>query len=72
MKSFPFKVGGGLASGMTVQSALVKECLEEAAIPEELVRQARPAGTVRYNCLALGTCFMLSSFRHFWISETSS
>ncbi|XP_065058969.1 uncharacterized protein LOC135686629 [Rhopilema esculentum] len=42
-------VGGGLASGMTVQSALVKECLEEAAIPEELVRQARPAGTVSYT-----------------------
>lgn len=42
-----YQVGGGLASRMTVQSTLVKECIEEAAIPEELARHARPAGTVR-------------------------
>ena len=45
MKSY--QVGGGLASRMTVQTTLVKECIEEAAIPEELARHARPAGTVR-------------------------
>ena len=50
--SYISKVGGGLAARMTVQGTLIKECIEEAAIPEELARHARPAGTVRYihNC----------------------
>ena len=36
-----------MAARMTVHGTLIKECIEEAAIPEELARQARPAGTVR-------------------------
>jgi len=41
-------VGGGMAARMTVHGTLIKECIEEAAIPEELARQSRSAGTVSY------------------------
>ena len=44
---FVYQVGGGMAARMTVQGTLIKECIEEAAIPEELARHATPAGTVR-------------------------
>jgi 8-oxo-dGTP pyrophosphatase MutT (NUDIX family) len=40
-------VGGGLASGYSVEATLVKEAWEEAGIAEVLARQARPAGTLR-------------------------
>lgn len=37
-------VGGGLASGLTVQSTLVKEAWEEAGIPDALAAGAKPFG----------------------------
>lgn len=41
-------VGGGQPMGLSLMSNLVKECAEEAAIPEGLAREARPAGFVSY------------------------
>lgn len=43
-------VAGGQPAGMTIQQNLIKECAEEAGMPENLARSASPAGTVRY-CL---------------------
>jgi len=40
-------VGGGLASGSSIERTLVKEAWEEAGIPAELAGRAQPAGTVR-------------------------
>jgi 8-oxo-dGTP pyrophosphatase MutT (NUDIX family) len=43
-------VAGGLASGETPFECLVRECAEEASLPEELVRsKAKAAGTVAYH-----------------------
>ncbi|GHJ85389.1 hypothetical protein NliqN6_1791 [Naganishia liquefaciens] len=42
-------VAGGIPSGMTPFECLVKECHEEASLPEQLVRQrAKPAGVTTY------------------------
>ncbi len=41
-------VAGGLPYDLTLAENLVKECAEEASIPEELARQARPVGAVTY------------------------
>lgn len=41
-------VGGGLPIGISVRENLLKECAEEASIPADLARQARPAGAVAY------------------------
>ncbi|GAB5471344.1 MAG: DUF4743 domain-containing protein [Rhodospirillales bacterium] len=43
-------VGGGQPLGLTPEANLVKECAEEASIPEALARQARPVGLVSYLC----------------------
>ncbi|KAM9828040.1 thiamine pyrophosphokinase 2 isoform 1-T1 [Syngnathus typhle] len=39
---------GGLAAGMSIKHTLVKECQEEACIPETLAEKAHPVSTVRY------------------------
>ena len=41
-------VAGGQPMGLSLMENLVKECAEEAAMPESLARQARPAGFVSY------------------------
>jgi hypothetical protein len=41
-------VGGGVPAGMALRACLVKECAEEASIPELLAAQARPVGAVAY------------------------
>ena len=41
-------VGGGQPAGLSILDNLVKECAEEAGLPEALARQARPAGTVSF------------------------
>jgi 8-oxo-dGTP pyrophosphatase MutT (NUDIX family) len=42
-------VAGGLPWGIGMQDNLVKECWEEAGIPESLARQAVPVGAVTYT-----------------------
>ncbi|MBX6322609.1 MAG: DUF4743 domain-containing protein [Rhodospirillaceae bacterium] len=42
-------VAGGVAHGLSLSETLVKECAEEAAMPEALARQARPAGLLAYR-----------------------
>jgi 8-oxo-dGTP pyrophosphatase MutT (NUDIX family) len=39
-------VGGGIAAGARVDETIVKESWEEAGLPAEVARQARPAGAV--------------------------
>ncbi|RPA88021.1 hypothetical protein BJ508DRAFT_409936 [Ascobolus immersus RN42] len=41
-------VAGGISSGMGVMETVVKESMEEASIPEEVARQAKPVGCVSY------------------------
>ena len=43
-------VAGGQPYGLSVMENLVKECAEEAAIPEALARRAEPAGELAYIC----------------------
>lgn len=43
-------VAGGQPAGLGLLENVVKECAEEAGVPEELARTARPAGAVTY-CL---------------------
>ncbi|MGE0153436.1 MAG: DUF4743 domain-containing protein [Reyranellaceae bacterium] len=43
-------VAGGQPEGLSLIDNLIKECQEEASIPEALARQARPIGIVTY-CL---------------------
>ena len=38
-------VGGGLTAGLSVEQVLIKEAWEEAGIPPETARRARPGGT---------------------------
>ncbi|XP_077569277.1 thiamine pyrophosphokinase 2 [Stigmatopora nigra] len=40
---------GGLAAGMNIKDTLVKECQEEACIPESLAEKAKPVSTVSYT-----------------------
>jgi len=40
-------VGGGLTAGLSTMEVLVKEAWEEAGIPAELARRARPGGTAQ-------------------------
>ncbi|KAM9828041.1 thiamin pyrophosphokinase 2 [Syngnathus typhle] len=40
---------GGLAAGMSIKHTLVKECQEEACIPETLAEKAHPVSTVSYT-----------------------
>lgn len=41
-------VAGGLPAGISVMDNLVKECVEEAGIPEDIARRARPVGAISY------------------------
>jgi isopentenyldiphosphate isomerase len=41
-------VAGGQPFGLTLVDNLIKECKEEAAIPEALARQAVPVGAITY------------------------
>jgi len=41
-------VAGGQPYGLSIRENLVKECAEEAAIPESLAARARPTGIVSY------------------------
>ncbi|XP_077368036.1 thiamine pyrophosphokinase 2 [Festucalex cinctus] len=40
---------GGLAAGVSIKRTLVKECQEEACIPQALAQTARPVSTVSYS-----------------------
>lgn len=40
-------VGGGVSAGFSVEATLVKEAWEEAGIPAELARKAKPGGAIR-------------------------
>jgi hypothetical protein len=42
-----FQAAGGLAAGIGVKNTLIKECEEEACIPEDIAETARPVSTVR-------------------------
>lgn len=42
-------VAGGLPHGLTMQQNLVKECWEEASVPEALARAAVAVGAISYN-----------------------
>jgi isopentenyldiphosphate isomerase len=50
--NFPHKldnrVAGGLPHGVGFQENLIKECWEEASIPADLAKQARPVGVIAY------------------------
>ena len=41
-------VAGGICAGMDAAETLVKEAGEEAGVPPDLARQARPAGVISY------------------------
>ena len=45
-------VAGGLPHALTLQDNLIKECAEEAAVPENLARKAVPVGAISYNRVA--------------------
>ncbi|XP_072305417.1 thiamin pyrophosphokinase 2 isoform X2 [Eucyclogobius newberryi] len=40
---------GGVAAGVAIQHTAVKECAEEACVPEELALKAQPVSTVSYT-----------------------
>jgi len=41
-------VAGGISCGEGIQETLIRECAEEASIPDELAKTATPAGCVSY------------------------
>ncbi len=45
-------VAGGLPHSLSLEENLVKECAEEANVPQELARNAVPVGAVSYNRVA--------------------
>jgi 8-oxo-dGTP pyrophosphatase MutT (NUDIX family) len=45
-------VAGGLPHSLGLEENLIKECEEEAGVPEELARKAVPVGAVSYNRVA--------------------
>lgn len=45
-------VAGGLPHDLSLEQNLVKECREEADVPEELARRAVPVGAISYNRVA--------------------
>lgn len=49
-------VAGGLPSGMDPSICCVKECEEEASVPIELSKNAKPCGIVTYNTDYKGCC----------------
>lgn len=44
-------VGGGQPVGMSLRNNLIKECGEEAGIPDTLAEMAKPVGTVSYTTI---------------------
>jgi isopentenyldiphosphate isomerase len=42
-------VAGGLPHGLTARECLIKECAEEAGIPNALAEQAQPVGAITYT-----------------------
>lgn len=40
-------VAGGIATGFGIKETMVKECWEEAQIPEEIAKNVRPVGCIR-------------------------
>lgn len=44
-------VAGGQPAGISLADNVVKECQEEAGIPEQLARKAVPVGVVTYTSL---------------------
>ena len=59
-QTFPGKldhlVAGGLPDGMAPSACVVKECGEEASVPESLAKQAKPVGVVSYAMNYDGCC----------------
>ena len=49
-------VAGGLPFGIAPGECVVKECGEEASIPQELAETAKPVGVITYNANYLGCC----------------
>lgn len=45
-------VAGGLPHSLGLEENLIKECGEEAGVPEELARKAVPVGAISYNRVA--------------------
>ena len=45
-------VAGGLPHGLSLQQNLVKECHEEAGMPQELALQAKPVSAITYNAVS--------------------
>jgi len=45
-------VAGGLPHALSLTDNLVKECAEEAGVPEDLARKAVPVGVISYNRVA--------------------
>lgn len=43
---------GGQPHGINVMDNVVKECFEEAGIPQGLAEKARPAGAISYECIS--------------------
>lgn len=42
-------VGGGQPAGLSLTDNVIKECAEEAGLPEAVARRARPAGAISYS-----------------------
>ncbi|XP_078520860.1 uncharacterized protein LOC144785877 isoform X4 [Lissotriton helveticus] len=40
---------GGISTGMRIKETMIKECQEEACIPEAIAARAKPVGSVRYG-----------------------
>ncbi|OCT64756.1 nudix hydrolase 20, chloroplastic [Xenopus laevis] len=53
---------GGISSGHGVWVTLLKECMEEACIPESLAATAKPAGTVSYGYQQEGGVYIECQF----------
>lgn len=45
-------VAGGLPHGLSLEENLLKECYEEAGMPANIARMARPVGAITYNGLS--------------------
>ena len=59
-QTFPSKldhlVAGGLPDGMPPYECVIKECAEEASVPESLARNAKAVGLVSYTMNYKGCC----------------
>lgn len=52
-----------MSCGEGIQETLIRECAEEASIPEQLARMATPAGCVRYLYTA---SYILILYYYWW------